>query len=339
MTFGREQELVAQLHELLLPSPSTPNRSDDGAWPWSIVAEPVGSVEECSFKGEYSGGVPNTSHAARASTTADAVCGGSGTRRRRGSKRARDDKAKDEQHDESAGANAQPHYRKIRMKQGTTSLVTSVPDFDGYQWRKYGQKHIEGAMYLRSYYRCTRSAEQGCPAKRTVQRSDDGGDDGSDAPKYTVVYMAEHTCKANDSLEAPVILETTAVVPSTRRPDDYDTNNSIAAAFMHAARHDADDAPASSSSPITLTTGTESPTTSEITWSSTGGHVDDYSGLFAVHDSCWVVTPAASLLQEMEDFTGPIRSPVHIAAGGWTMDHYRHLANEPISHFSAGFSF
>ncbi|XP_062196907.1 transcription factor WRKY19-like isoform X2 [Phragmites australis] len=328
MTLGRERELVAQLHELLLPSPSTPNRSDDGAWPASIVAEPVGSVEECLFKVE-SGGLLDTS---RAPTTADAVCGGSRTRRRRGSKRARDDKAKDEQHDEPAGANAQPRCRKRRKKQGTTSLVTSVPNFNGYQWRRYGQKRIEGAMYPRCYYRCTRSAEQGCPAKRTVQRNDDGDDDGSGAaPKYTVVYMAEHTCKANDPLEAPVILETTAAVPS---------NNSTS--FMKAARHDADDAPVSSSSPAAPTTGagTESPTTSEITWSSTSGHVDDYSGLFAVHDS-WVLTPAPSLLQETEDyFTGPIRSPVHIAAGGWTMDHYLQLVNEPpVSHFSAGFSF
>jgi len=35
------------------------------------------------------------------------------------------------------------------MSGGTSSLVTSVPDFDGYQWRKYGQKQIEGAIYAR----------------------------------------------------------------------------------------------------------------------------------------------------------------------------------------------
>jgi hypothetical protein len=43
--------------------------------------------------------------------------------------------------------------RKMKQRQkkmsSTSSLVTSVPDFDGYQWRKYGQKQIEGAMYAR----------------------------------------------------------------------------------------------------------------------------------------------------------------------------------------------
>ncbi|XP_062203335.1 transcription factor WRKY45-2-like isoform X2 [Phragmites australis] len=245
------------------------------------------------------------------------------------------------------GQGCPPHCRKRRKKKETsssTSLVTSVPDFDGYQWRKYGQKQIEGTVYPRSYYKCKRSAEQGCPAKRTVQRDDD--DDGNGVPKYTVVYTAEHACRANDSLEAPVILETTAVPASAtttkQRPEDDDESLAAAAIFLPAARRDhAVDAPAVGSSPTTTTaaTGTESPAISDMTWSSSASErVDDYCGLFAVHDS-WAPTPAASsLLQEIEDFTGPIRSPVHIAADGWTIDQYLQLVNEPSNHFSAGFS-
>ena len=41
-----------------------------------------------------------------------------------------------------------PFCRK-KKKQESKSTVTSVLDFDGYRWRKYGQKQIEGAMYPR----------------------------------------------------------------------------------------------------------------------------------------------------------------------------------------------
>jgi len=72
-----------------------------------------------------------------------------------------------------------------------------------------------------------------------VQRNDDGGDAATTTPEYTVVYVAEHTCTANDSLEAPVILETTTtiVVPAAtaasttttkgRRPQDDDTDSIV----------------------------------------------------------------------------------------------------------------
>ncbi|CAO2145379.1 unnamed protein product [Urochloa humidicola] len=245
---------------------------------------------------------------------------GDGRRRRRGNKRGRhDDKANNGEEEPAA----QPRYSGRRRKttkeeKSTSSLVTSVPDFDGYQWRKYGQKQIEGAMYARSYYRCTRSAEQGCPAKRTVQRNDDG-------PEYTVVYMGEHTCTADDSLQAPVILETTAaVVPATSNSstnnNDGGTINSIAPTTS---------AGSCSCTTSTGITGVESPAISDITWNSSSGSSDDYSGLFPVYDSWAPVS--------LQDFTGPIRSPVHIAADGWTIDHLLlQLSNdEPLCHFSS----
>jgi hypothetical protein len=47
-------------------------------------------------------------------------------------------------------ASACRRRRKNKKKrQQSKCLVTTVPDFDGYQWRKYGQKQIEGAMYPR----------------------------------------------------------------------------------------------------------------------------------------------------------------------------------------------
>ncbi|CAL4995890.1 unnamed protein product [Urochloa decumbens] len=243
-------------------------------------------------------------------------------RRRRGNKK----RCRNDNETNNGGEEAHPHHccsgktRKTTKQQKSSKylLVTSVPDFDGYQWRKYGQKQIEGATYARSYYRCTRSAEQGCPAKRTVQRNDDGGEDGGNPAKYTVVYMGEHTCTANDSLEAPVILETTAVVvpavsatsstnKQQRRPQHDDDTAAINSSMAGSC---------CSSTTTTATGIIESPATSDITWSSSD-HVDDYSGLFPVYDS-W----APASLQEMEDFTGPIRSPVHIPADGWTIDHF-----------------
>nr|CAB3488892.1 unnamed protein product [Digitaria exilis] len=261
MLAGRQQqgdELLAQLRQLLFsPSPTTVVESSGGG-----------------------GGAP--------------PCCDGRRRRRRGSKRGRDDDDDktcnhDQQQDvvdePAADAQLRRHSRKTscrRRKQEKSSkcLVTSVPDFDGYQWRKYGQKQIEGAI-----------AQQGCPAKRTVQRNDD--DDAVPA-EYTVVYMGDHTCTPNDdySLEAPpVILETTAVV-----------------------------APVAST---TTSAADQSPAISDdITCrSSSDDYADDYYGppLFGVHDS-W-----AQETTMMEDLiSGPIRSPLHIpdAAHAWTIDHY-----------------
>lgn len=205
----------------------------------------------------------------------------------------------------------------------------------------------------RSYYRCTRSAEQGCAAKRTVQRNDDDGGGAAAAPEYTVVYVSEHTCTANDSLEAPVILETTTTVvaPSNSAATANTTTYTDSIVVPTMSDH-------GSCSTITITTGTESPAISgdDITcWSSTSGGAsssdynyadDDYyydcGGLFgaAVHGGGWATGPAdassSSSLLEMEDMNGPIRSPVHVPAVGWTIidQLLLQLVNEPaVCHF------
>ncbi|XP_020590547.1 WRKY transcription factor SUSIBA2-like isoform X1 [Phalaenopsis equestris] len=42
---------------------------------------------------------------------------------------------------------------------------------DGYNWRKYGQKHVKGSEFPRSYYKCT---HPNCQMKKQLERSHDG---------------------------------------------------------------------------------------------------------------------------------------------------------------------
>lgn len=282
----RERELVAQLHELLFPSKAG-SPPGGASWTSSSSAAADLSVEHC-----------------RSPVKAPGSCG---KRRGRGSKRVREGHLQEEQKQRGGCSTATKASRGRRKKDGTTTttIVTTVPDFDGYQWKKYGQKQIEAAQHPRSYYRCTNSTDQGCPAKRTVQRNDDG--DGDSGPhKYTVVYILEHTCKTTEAMAVPVILETTVRSKSPAAPDN-------AAVF--------------SSSSSAISTGTQSPASSDITWS--GGTVagaNPTPSEFTVDGDCWEWDPsttalAGALLQEM-DFAGPIMSPVHVAAteGSWITD-------------------
>ena len=47
----------------------------------------------------------------------------------------------------------------------------SVPSADGYNWRKYGQKHVKGSEFPRSYYKCT---HPNCEVKKLFEQSHDG---------------------------------------------------------------------------------------------------------------------------------------------------------------------
>ncbi|XP_065862527.1 probable WRKY transcription factor 20 isoform X2 [Euphorbia lathyris] len=47
----------------------------------------------------------------------------------------------------------------------------SMPTDDGYNWRKYGQKHVKGSEFPRSYYKCT---HPNCEVKKLFERSHDG---------------------------------------------------------------------------------------------------------------------------------------------------------------------
>ncbi|RLN24273.1 putative WRKY transcription factor 4 [Panicum miliaceum] len=67
--------------------------------------------------------------------------------------------------------------------------VTPSPHYDGYQWRKYGQKRITKTHYPRCYYRCSFHRERGCRATKQVQQCG-----GGDPPQYLVMYFNDHTC-------------------------------------------------------------------------------------------------------------------------------------------------
>ncbi|PKA51849.1 putative WRKY transcription factor 70 [Apostasia shenzhenica] len=99
--------------------------------------------------------------------------------------------------------------RKRRKKIQSWSMVTSVPHFDGHQWRKYGQKHIHRSGYPRSYYKCTHWKEQGCPATKTVQQRDAAAGD-SDPPRFDVTYSMQHSCISTERTAAPFVMDSSA---------------------------------------------------------------------------------------------------------------------------------
>ncbi|XP_066162619.1 probable WRKY transcription factor 72 isoform X2 [Oryza sativa Japonica Group] len=317
MMVGRERELVAELRHLLFPSPSPTT-------PASHSTTALTGDDECLPPGL---------------TTTTTVSGGGG--RRRGRKRVRRDndnlkllQADDDQEVLAAAvhgdANAKPlpNFTKTRRKLQTTTstMVTTVPDFDGYQWRKYGQKQIEGAMYprsmdaCRSYYRCTNSTNQGCLAKKTVQRNGGGG-----AAGYTVAYISEHTCKSIEPSLPPVILDTTVRATNNHHPP--------AASSSCAAQSPA--AAATSSSSDMMMTSTSSTSSETGNWSGQHGAYACRRQMIAADEEycCWD-TPATTTTsgsdggnsstcadQVIDLMSGPIRSPLHIAAdGNWVDD-------------------
>lgn len=62
------------------------------------------------------------------------------------------------------------------------NFAAEKPASDGYNWRKYGQKHVKASECPRSYYKCT---HLNCPVKKKVERSFDGQVSG-------IVYKGHH---------------------------------------------------------------------------------------------------------------------------------------------------
>ncbi|KAI3450269.1 hypothetical protein Pfo_006934 [Paulownia fortunei] len=58
-----------------------------------------------------------------------------------------------------------------QYNQSSQTIKENRRSDDGYNWRKYGQKHVKGSENPRSYYKCT---YPNCPTKKKVERSLDG---------------------------------------------------------------------------------------------------------------------------------------------------------------------
>ncbi|KAL6642017.1 hypothetical protein ACP70R_020198 [Stipagrostis hirtigluma subsp. patula] len=170
---ARQQSLVTQLRAIVLPALQADDRSE-------LAAQMFQSILDCSSKAIAE------LQLHQSDARADDVLVDDKKRVRMTS----DDWTKKE--------DAKPHHQhKKRRFSDSVSLETPVPHYDGHQWRKYGQKHINKAKYPRSYYRCTYKQEQDCQATKTVQRQDDGI--GADhLVMYTVVYHGQHTCNSNN---------------------------------------------------------------------------------------------------------------------------------------------
>lgn len=115
-----------------------------------------------------------------------------------------------------SGGNKRKQGSSRRSQRPSDKKITATLE-DGHEWRKYGQKEIQDSSYPRSYYRCTHKADQGCNAKRQVQRCE------TDASTYVVTYYGEHTCRDLSSI--PLIHQ--AAAARAEEPDDDRANNLI----------------------------------------------------------------------------------------------------------------
>jgi hypothetical protein len=77
----------------------------------------------------------------------------------------------------------------IDGKSSSWTILTTAPYEVGYEWRKYGEKRINGTDFTRGYFRCTHKDDTGCLATKYVQQKDN-----TDPPVFQVTYNNEHTC-------------------------------------------------------------------------------------------------------------------------------------------------
>lgn len=75
-----------------------------------------------------------------------------------------------------------------RIPPSPLNQLISKTTNDGYKWRKYGQKRINGFKHPRSYFYCYHK-DQGCRAGRQVQITNE------DSTMFVITYINKHICK------------------------------------------------------------------------------------------------------------------------------------------------
>ncbi|RCV37887.1 hypothetical protein SETIT_8G098900v2 [Setaria italica] len=84
----------------------------------------------------------------------------------------------------------QRRSKRRRSNEETSQVIlTDAPHDDGYIWRKYGEKKINGTHFTRNYFRCSYKYDRGCQATKQIQQQS-----SNDLPIFQVTYNSEHTC-------------------------------------------------------------------------------------------------------------------------------------------------
>ncbi|KAJ0238775.1 WRKY transcription factor 38 [Hirschfeldia incana] len=77
--------------------------------------------------------------------------------------------------------------------------------YDGFLWRKYGQKTIKESKHQRSYYRCSYNIDHACGARKHEQKIKDS------PPVYRTTYFGHHTCNINQNQDADLDQKTSGL--------------------------------------------------------------------------------------------------------------------------------
>ncbi|KAK6129213.1 hypothetical protein DH2020_037043 [Rehmannia glutinosa] len=118
--------------------------------------------------------------------------------------------------------NEKPESSKIESSEVSQSdrktAHVDKPASDGYNWRKYGQKHVKASECPRSYYKCT---HLNCPVKKKVERSLDGR-------VSEIIYKGQHNHdppQPNKRGKDSSVLDKTVKVETNRLNEAVEVNS------------------------------------------------------------------------------------------------------------------